>query len=101
MRGKYYASYNEGHNLVFLKPEVAKAFPSKDSVNDALALIKIAQGSRVQKVRRVGAFDFNLLWFVVNCGSVVLLCFIATPPRATYAERQHIKHRFSQKAYSS
>jgi len=46
VRGKYYQDYNEGHNLVLLTPEVAKAFPSEDAVNKALlSLIKIAQAS--------------------------------------------------------
>ena len=46
IRGKYYDAYNEGHNLVLLKPEVAKAFPSEEAVNEALlSLIKIAQTS--------------------------------------------------------
>ncbi len=46
VRGKYYEAYNEGHNLVLLKPEVARAFPSEEAVNEALlSLIKIAQTS--------------------------------------------------------
>ncbi len=46
VRGKYYESYMEGHNLVLLKPEVAKAFPSEEAVNEALlSLIKIAEAS--------------------------------------------------------
>ncbi len=46
VRGKYYEAYKEGHNLVLLKPEVAKAFPSEEAVNEALlSLIKIAQES--------------------------------------------------------
>jgi len=46
VRGKYYEAYNEGHNLVLLKPEVAKAFPSEEAVNEALlSLIRIAQTS--------------------------------------------------------
>ncbi|MGH8557259.1 MAG: hypothetical protein ACRESZ_07300 [Methylococcales bacterium] len=46
VRGKYYEAYNEGHNLVLLKPEVAKVFSSEDAVNEALlSLIKIAQAS--------------------------------------------------------
>lgn len=45
-RGKYYEAYKESHNLVLLKPEVAKVFPSEESVNEALlSLIKIAQAS--------------------------------------------------------
>ncbi len=46
VRGKYYEAYKEEHNLVLLKPEVAKAFPSEEAVNEALlSLIKIAQAS--------------------------------------------------------
>jgi hypothetical protein len=46
VRGKYYQSYIESHNLVLLKPEVAEAFPSEESVNDALlSLIRIAKAS--------------------------------------------------------
>jgi hypothetical protein len=47
VRGKYHADYIASHNIVRLKPEVAKAFPTEEAVNDALlALIKIAQASR-------------------------------------------------------
>ena len=46
VRGKYHAAYSEGHNLVLLRPEVAKAFPTEDAVNEALlSLIRIAQSS--------------------------------------------------------
>jgi hypothetical protein len=46
VRGKFYKEFNEGHNLVMLKPEVAKYFPSEEAVNEALlSLIKIAQSS--------------------------------------------------------
>ncbi len=46
VRGKYYDVYTEGHNLVLLDPEVAKAFPTEEAVNEALlSLIKIAQAS--------------------------------------------------------
>lgn len=46
VRGRYYEAYNEGHNLVLLRPEVAKAFPSEEAVNEALlSLIRIAQKS--------------------------------------------------------
>jgi hypothetical protein len=52
VRGKYYEKYKEGHNIVLLKPEVAKAFPSEDAVNEALlSLIKIAQASTDQASR--------------------------------------------------
>ena len=36
IRGKYYESYKQAHNLVLLDPEIAKAFPDDKSVNDAL-----------------------------------------------------------------
>ena len=50
VRGKYYEAYKEGHNLVLLRPEVAKAFPSEEAVNEALlSLIRIAQASTGQK----------------------------------------------------
>lgn len=46
VRGKYYAAYQESHNLVRLKPEVAQAFPTEEAVNEALlALIKIAKNT--------------------------------------------------------
>lgn len=38
-RGKYAERYQEGTNLVLLDPEVAKAFPSEQAVNDALRLV--------------------------------------------------------------
>lgn len=44
VRGKYLKSYRAGTNLVLLKPEVAAAFPTEQSVNDALSsLIEVAQ----------------------------------------------------------
>ena len=39
VRGKYFQQYQEGTNLVLLEPDVAKAFPSDDSVNNALRLL--------------------------------------------------------------
>ena len=36
VRGKYADRYKEGTNLVLLDPDVAKAFPSAKSVNEAL-----------------------------------------------------------------
>ncbi len=43
IRGKYFKSYKKGTNLVLLSPDVAKAFPSEDAVNDALrSLINLA-----------------------------------------------------------
>jgi uncharacterized DUF497 family protein len=36
IRGKYYEQYRRGTNVVLLEPDVAKAFPTEDAVNQAL-----------------------------------------------------------------
>lgn len=36
VRGKYYAAYQRGSNLVLLRPDIAKAFPTSEAVNKAL-----------------------------------------------------------------
>lgn len=36
VRGKHYAAYQRGTNIVLLRPDVAKAFPTEDAVNEAL-----------------------------------------------------------------
>ena len=38
-RGKYAARYRAGTNLVLLDPDVAKAFPNEQAVNEALRLV--------------------------------------------------------------
>lgn len=44
VRGKYTARLKAASNVVVLKPEVAKAFPNADAVNDALmGLINLAK----------------------------------------------------------
>ena len=46
VRGKYLDAYRAGTNLVLLSPDVAKAFPTEESVNEALrSLIAVAQRS--------------------------------------------------------
>jgi hypothetical protein len=46
VRGKYYAEYSKGTNLVLLRPDIAAAFPTAEAVNEALlALLKVAQAS--------------------------------------------------------
>lgn len=46
VRGKYYREYMKGTNLVLLEPEVARAFPTSESVNEALlSLIEVAKRS--------------------------------------------------------
>jgi hypothetical protein len=39
VRGKYLERARQGTNLVLLDPDVAKAFPTQDSVNRALRLL--------------------------------------------------------------
>ena len=36
VRGKNFAAFEEGSNLVLLNPDVAKAFPTSEAVNEAL-----------------------------------------------------------------
>jgi len=44
VRGKYPKDYRKGTNLVLLRPDVAKAFPTDEAVNTALrSLMNIAQ----------------------------------------------------------
>ena len=39
VRGEYAARFREGTNLVLLAPDVAKAFPTDEAVNEALRLV--------------------------------------------------------------
>ncbi len=39
VKGKYAERYRQGTNLVLLEPDVAKAFPNAESVNEALRLL--------------------------------------------------------------
>ena len=44
VRGKYLDAFQAGTNLVLLHADVAKAFPTEDSVNKALrSLMEVAQ----------------------------------------------------------
>ena len=44
VRGKYVERYQQGTNLILLEPEIAKAFPDAESVNNALRmLIQVAE----------------------------------------------------------
>jgi hypothetical protein len=36
VRGKHYMAYQKSKNLVLLSPDVAAAFPTEESVNEAL-----------------------------------------------------------------
>jgi len=39
VRGKYYRRFQAGTNIVRLEPELAKAFPSDEAVNEALRTV--------------------------------------------------------------
>ncbi len=55
VRGKYFESYRKGTNLVLLSPDVAKAFPTQEAVNDALrSLMEIARKSTGLTKRSAG-----------------------------------------------
>jgi len=46
VRGKYFARYSKGTNLVLLDDRVAKAFPTAEAVNEALlGLLALASKS--------------------------------------------------------
>jgi hypothetical protein len=46
VRGKYLEAYRAGTNIALLSPDVAKAFPTDEAVNEALrSLIEVAQRS--------------------------------------------------------
>ena len=50
VQGKYADRYREGTNLVMLDKDVAEAFPTDKSVNEALRLvIQLAKLSRVER----------------------------------------------------
>ena len=50
VRGKYVDRYRAGTNLVLLEPDVAKAFPSDQAVNEALRLVlKLTQIPQVKE----------------------------------------------------
>ena len=47
VRGKYFKRFAHGSNVVLLRPEIQKAFPTSEAVNKALAsLLSFAQETR-------------------------------------------------------
>ena len=56
VRGKYFQEYRKGTNLVLLSPDVARAFPTDEAVNDALrSLIDLAEKSTGRTRRSTGS----------------------------------------------
>lgn len=46
VRGKHYAAFQKGSNLVLLTPELAKIFPTNEAVNTALeSLVGVARSA--------------------------------------------------------
>jgi hypothetical protein len=58
VRGKYFQQYTQQSNVVVLKPEILKAFPTSEAVNKALAsMIQFSEDTQsllVQKTTRSG-----------------------------------------------
>ena len=60
VRGKYFARYSKGTNLVLLDERVAKAFPTAEAVNEALlGLINLASKSALTTSRSGGRAKSN------------------------------------------
>ena len=49
VRGKHYRAYQEGSNVVFLEPDIAKVFKDSESVNHALRMLMELAGSELKK----------------------------------------------------
>jgi len=49
VRGKHYRAYQEGRNVVFLEPDIAKIFKDSESVNHALRMLMELAGSELKK----------------------------------------------------
>jgi len=49
VRGKYVERYRQGTNLILLEPEIAKAFPDAESVNNALRMLMQVAENQSQK----------------------------------------------------
>ena len=59
VRGKYLDAYRSGTNLILLSPDLAKAFPTEEAVNEALrSFVRVAQRTSIagrRAARRVKA----------------------------------------------
>ena len=52
VRGKYLRQYTQGSNVVVLRPEIHKAFPTSEAVNQALEHLLAATSTVVRKPGR-------------------------------------------------
>ena len=57
VRGKYAKRFREGTNIVLVEPEVAKAFPTENAVNEALRGVL----NTARAVRRTGGLPNTAL----------------------------------------
>ena len=56
IRGKHYAAFQKGSNLVLLTPELAKIFPTNEAVNSALeSLVGVARSAIGKAPRSSGS----------------------------------------------
>lgn len=56
VRGKHFVDYQKGSNLVLLNPDIAKAFPTSEAVNEALrGLLQLTEQTRKLTRRRTEA----------------------------------------------
>lgn len=53
-RGKFFAEYQKGTNVVLLEPDVAKAFRDSEAVNRALRQFLAEHGTAKSPKRRAG-----------------------------------------------
>jgi len=49
VRGKHYRAYQEGTNVIFLEPDIAKIFKDSESVNHALRMLMELADSELKK----------------------------------------------------
>jgi hypothetical protein len=66
VRGKYVRRFREGTNIVLLDPEVAEAFPSEASVNEALRGVL----NTTRAIRRTGGLPNKALQQTSRAGKV-------------------------------
>jgi hypothetical protein len=66
VRGKYARRFREGTNIVLLEPEVAEAFPSEASVNEALRGVL----NTTRAIRRTGGLPNKALQPTSRAGKV-------------------------------
>jgi hypothetical protein len=50
VRGKYAKRYEAGSNIVVLSPDMAKVFPTSESVNEALRTLVLVRRTKSRKL---------------------------------------------------